>query len=316
MRRFALALSAERGLFHHQWFIFFPAAFAGGAVAALDPRTRRIGVVGLMMLGAQVVAWMSFGHVQSRFLLPTVVVGAGLWGVGAWAMLTRDEGAATRGRARLAWAVVLIPLAAQGIGDVVNYLAQNNWRAGAALVGGTGLSDGSLAREVLRRLTPAERRRALESLPPSALVNLALGWGGNLGFFGVPGSAAESGAAVPRVKVYLLGDATPFYFRVPTVYHTTWDASPLARELRRSGGELKRALDELRASGVTHALVNLDEVTRLRGDGWSDPALTVELAEGVIREGGEVVWSWTDGGKRGRLGAFLVDLTRPARGTR
>jgi len=306
LRRFALTLGAERGVLHHQWFVFFPMALAAGAVAAIDRRTRMIGVVGLVMLGAQVVAWMSFGHVQSRFLLPAVVTGAVLWGVGAWTALTRGEGAVRKGRGRMVWVVVMIPLVALGVGDVMNYLGQNNWRAGAALVGGTGLGNGSLARDALRILSPEERVKALGNLPASALVNLALG--GELGGFAAGRSSGVSWAT-PLVKVYLLGDATPFYFRVPTVYHTTWDASPLGEGLRRHGGDLKGALDELRRSGVTHALVNLDEVARLRGDGWSEEGLTVELGERVVREGGEVVWRWTDGGRR--RGSYLVDLTRP-----
>lgn len=306
LERLALLASAQRGVLHPQWFIFFPLGVVFGVLALAVLRFRRSAAALVVMGGLQLLLWMSFGHLQSRFLAPAAPVFAVLFGLGIAAGVWRP---------RRAKRVATLALGALGVGalsaaTVLNFLAQNDGRPNGALVGGAGAFNGALAAGALPRLNPAERREALDVLPPAAIVNLA---------FARQLSLRNVGTSA-RPLIYLFGDATPLYMQVPVLYHTTWDASPLADLLRAHDGDLPRAIAGLRALGVTHVLVNLNEVARLHADGWSDPLLTLEFAARVI-ESGVVVWTWTAPGAAGPLdttglpgplAAALVDITRDA----
>ena len=76
--------------------------------------------------------------------------------------------------------------------------------------------------------------------------------------------------------VYLLGDATPLYWRSGVVYNTAWDAWPLGEAIREHPGDPPAWTESLRSRGITHVAVNLSELSRLNRSGWSDPGVTPE----------------------------------------
>jgi len=84
-------------------------------------------------------------------------------------------------------------------------------------------------------------------------------------------------------RVYLLGDATPLYLASgertgEIVYHTTWDRELLGDAIRAFPDDPHQWVDALAARGITHVLVNVSELRRLRGSGWYDPDVSPEAA--------------------------------------
>lgn len=77
----------HRGMMHPQWSGFFPVVAVAGLIGFVAARIRRCASVLIGALLMQVIAWLMFTHLQSRFLLPLAVPGAmliGLVGSGAW----------------------------------------------------------------------------------------------------------------------------------------------------------------------------------------------------------------------------------------
>ena len=85
--------------------------------------------------------------------------------------------------------------------------------------------------------------------------------------------------SAPDERVYLLGDATPFYYSVPVLYHTTYDRSPLGQAMRRAPADPDAWTRELRALGVRYVLYAPGEIRRLRASGWYDPIVTTDAVE-------------------------------------
>jgi hypothetical protein len=93
----------------------------------------------------------------------------------------------------------------------------------------------------------------------------------------------------PKIsKLLLVGEARAFDFRMPIVYSTCFDISPVESWLRGKTVEEQRA--NLWSAGATHLLVNWTEITRYRGPGnygfsdWPSREDLEKLVEsGVIR---------------------------------
>lgn len=314
-QRLALLFS-RRGVLHDQWSIF-PALVAAALPVALASRaTRRAAATAALVLALQLVAWLAVGHLQSRFLIPLAVPGAVLIGLAAAAALPRaplpmGEGrgvdsapsvprsstslstsSTDRRSARLArTATVITATAALALSaeTALNYFRQNDGRPNALLIGGVPLLNGEALRRELPRLPPAEQQHLIAAGPVEAYLNVVL----------------PTVSPVPP-RVYLLGDSTPLYLETPVLWNTTWDEWPLLRAVDESGGDMAAAASRLRARGVTHVLVNLAEIDRLRKSGYSDPRLTTDFAVRFMQDGGgALVAAWTDGGQS----RYLVDLT-------
>lgn len=65
-------------------------------------------------------------------------------------------------------------------------------------------------------------------------------------------------------KVLLIGDAIPYNIRKPVLYHTCFNACPLERLVSDRPEETRR---RLAAEGVTHILINWQEIARYRSPG-------------------------------------------------
>lgn len=269
----------ERGAGHAQWSIFMVLVAIGAALACSNRSTRRGGLIMTAVILVQVAAWAAVGHQQSRFLLPIAAPGAAL------VCLALSGG----GRARAALRAALVLLLSGS--TAWTFLREHDGAPNAGLVGGVGALTGELFAEM--PVEAAETRALHDELGPAAWVNLNLG----------------RGEGASRTVLMLLGDSTPYYFRVRLVEQTTWDVSPLGSALRRSGGDLSRAVSDLASAppaglGVTHVLVNFNELERLRGDGWYDPDVSLEVARRLIDEHGRVLRSWLIG----RGGSHLIEL--------
>jgi len=114
--------------------------------------------------------------------------------------------------------------------------------------------------------------------------------------------------AAPGSVVYLLGDATPLYFRSPVLYNTTWDKWPLGEAIGAAPNEPGAWTRSLRERGVTLVLVNLAELDRLRKSGWADPRITPETLKAWLGSNGvRPVREWPE------LGCALFELVETAR---
>ncbi len=275
-------LFSPRGVLHEQWSIFFFALPLAAALSIWSRRTRGAAVALCAGVLVQVAAWMSAGHLQSRFLLPVLITGGPLLGLGSLALLDLGLSRARAVARPVPLAIVLI----MGAHGIAIFLAENGRRPNIALVGGVGLFDGTILRDTLRAATREEAIAARYNATPSAATSALLG---------LARSVLRPAATETSRLVYLLGDSTPLYFRVPTLHHTTWDASPLGDALRQSGGDKARAAALLRERGVTHILINPSEIARLTADGWYDPLVTPAVAEDFVRGHGRELWRSSTG---------------------
>ncbi|MDX2146140.1 MAG: hypothetical protein SFZ23_01355 [Planctomycetota bacterium] len=287
----------HRGLMHPQWGLFFPlVALCMGSL--LVPRIRqalrrggdelsnrregersipRIATLLTIGIALQLAAWLAFTHVQSRFLLPVATTGSVLFGVLAGAGMRAAAKRAARGtdakdadqppRERRLAPLVLAPIAVQSLILLAIFTRQANldprsWlgNPNAARPDGGEVFTGEAFRQELESRPPAARRELEATLSPIQFVNLVL---------------------PPESRVYLVGDATPFYLTKPVMYRTTWDAGPLELAIEAAPNAPEAWIEGLLRAGATHVLLNASELERYqrsgasedRPSGWRDPRL-------------------------------------------
>ena len=240
------------------------------------PRERRRWVaLGVCALVGQILFWLSFTHLQSRFLIPCIVPLALLPAATiAGARPTRMGKAATFAGAL--W------IAGAGLWTAALY---HNERDGqpATYIDGVPLRAGT----VLPQLAEADQQALLRTNPDVFL----------------------SFATDPGEGVYLLGDATPFYILRPVVYHTTWDRSLLGEAVRARPNDPTAWAAALLDHDLMLVMVNYGELHRLgEVDGWYDPDVTLPRVERLLHERGTLVATWPDAD--GRVVRALYRLRR------
>lgn len=289
-----------RGLRHEQW-AWVPAIALIACIVTIAFRpTRRIGTVLAISMATQLIAWLFFTHLQSRFLLPMLIpmsLAIGLGGATLIRLLApKGQPSGPVVPKPVALALMLIPIATCAWSTVI-FLAQHRQEPNGRLVGGPGIATGGSMEAGLMALTPDERAMWLtQRLGPESFVNLALHPGLVMPeLFSSTSSSArpqDEPSFSPRAadhtipgKLYLLGDSAPLYFidavggpNTPVIYHTAWDRSPL-------GDAIRAALDSadghewtasLRAQGIEFVLVNYNELGRLiEASGYYDKAVTI-----------------------------------------
>jgi hypothetical protein len=284
--RLALFLDGDRGILHAQWALLFPITAAALVAAIAWPRTRRLAAA--LGIGAVVeaLAWMALTHEQSRFLVPLAPGLAMGFGLGAGALVNWvSRHGAGRGTSALAAAVIASAPVSQLAWAAMVFArqcpdAEGGGRPNLALLLGASFFTGEgLARSMEYMQGDERLAAARESAPTGTIfVNAALG---------------------ETDRVYLLGDATPLYFTKDVLYHTTWDESPLGGAVRAHPDDPAAWTRALRERGVTHVLVNYDELARYTlKDGWYDPDVTIPLVNRWLSRWGEPVSAWPtpDGG--------------------
>lgn len=322
-----------RGFGHEQWaYVPWIGVISLAIVIAWRP-TRRAGLVLAGALASQLIAWLAFTHVQSRFLLPLLVPLAAAFGLGAVAVLSfatrriggaggAGDGAAQRLPLPAAVVLGLLPLTAAGW-SAINFTRQSDAHPNRALALGAGGLSGMSFEPSLARASDEERRRFLdENAGPAAYVNLAL-----------RAQSAKARAGTPT-GLYLLGDATPLYYLdalgdepstlpddhdarpMKVYYHTTWDASPLGDAIAGSPADPAAWSAWMRARGIGYVLVNYGELGRLiEHDHNFDPRVTLPLVGAWVAPYGpgglRSVRKWTipaGGGAGGRADLVASEL--------
>jgi hypothetical protein len=258
---------SARGMSHPQWFLVFPSCVAAFIVACL--RRERRWMAGLLALAmvVQAIVWLFFTHIQSRFLLPLAVPGCALFGLAAMRREPEDDDAPPGSAWHGARFIPVLLALGQTSAAIVIFAGQRSGNPNALLLGGPSLRTGN-------DLPEGSRAAALEHAGPELLLNLTR----------------------PPGLVYLLGDATPFYYTIDVLYNTTFDRWPLGEAIRRSSGGPAAWTAELRRRGVSLVLINFNELGRLSHSGWADPAITRESLEAWLKSGPRTVRNWPEQG--------------------
>ncbi|HRQ74273.1 MAG TPA: hypothetical protein PLU35_14720, partial [Phycisphaerales bacterium] len=248
----------HRGMMHAQWGVFFPLLAAAGAAALLG--RARIGAIVLGAgLAAQLLAWMFATHLQSRFLMPMLAPGAVLIGLGLFSLA--DRGAGIR---RAAIAVGAIGVLVQSGLTLSVYARQRSSSPGLLLPVGTDFY----------------------AVPPPSSEEAEAG---SLGFLNRRAPAGRT--------VYLLGEATPFYYTGRVVYNTTWDRWPLGEAIDAAPDNPAAWSADLRGRGIDAVLVCFPELERLRRSGYADPRVTPERVARWLESAAAPVRAWPGEGR-------------------
>jgi hypothetical protein len=199
-------------------------------------------MIGIVLI-TQIVFWLTFTHLKSRFLLPAAVpltLGVAL-GIAAIVQHLKSRPANR--------AMQAIGVSALLLWSILPALIYHSERDGAPAyaVGRAGQLSGD-------DLTPQQRQEIGESALPAIAVNHLL--------------PLDS-------KVLLIGHATPLYFRLNRIaYQTTWDRGPLSQLMRQFSDDPARWAQVLREERFTHLLVDEGMLRRWERARWNDPLLT------------------------------------------
>ncbi len=278
----ANAVARYRGISNTQWLLAFPAAGAGLIVLLARARTRAIGVGLTLGLLLQIIAWLAFTHLQSRFLVPCLLLLAPAIGIGAASLRRIEFGrgvALLQSRFLLPCLLLLAP--------VIGIAVVSTRRVGLVL-GVAVLSLQSLALFSLYAEERGGEPNGLLGAPPAVFMG-----GGYTPEMGAFSPVAFVNHELPADAVVLLvGDATPLYVRNPVVYATVWDTPPVLGL----------------ADGSVHAdfvLINEAELARQSASGYLNEGLTPDTLSALTADW-RPVRAWPEIG---------VSLYRVPRGT-
>lgn len=239
--------------FRAQWGVpvFWLAALAGAVMGLIHSGTRRL-VAGLgVMLAIQIVFWLFGTHLQSRFLIPSLIPGCVLVGLLVGCLTN-----ATRQSTRTAAAVLgaALPLALSALSYTVLFQQTPS------------LPDGTRVRlaEISDSLRPASQRDKLDEETFAAgdhLINTL-----------PPGS-----------KVFLVADVSRLlYINRDFVYHSAFDHNPLGDMIRAAKGNPDRVIAALKSQGITHLWVHWSELHRLHVTYGFDRDVTAETLAPIL----------------------------------
>ena len=264
----------HRGLMHGQWWAFWPMVLAACIVLLAAARTRCLGVVLTCAALMGLCGWLWLTHVQSRFLLPLVPIGAAAIGAACASLpsLTRSN------HAGLAAAVILVLV--QSFGTVRLFMGQHQDRPNELLVAGPSLRSGEIFRHALANAPREEAEAFMREAAPEMFCNLALPAG---------------------TRLSLIGGATPLYYTRPVIYNTTWDHWPIADVL--DAWKDGRPHDNAQHLGAHYLLIDLGEIKRLHASGWAGRGVDEGAVSAWMRARTELIRAWPE------AGIYLVRLT-------
>lgn len=263
---------AEMALFNEQWAgLWFVGVAAVVCVflatrASRDTRSVMEGRTGQAIrlggiLVVQILFWMLVTHQQSRFLITSAVPLCAMAGLAVGRMWEFSR----RPRPIIPWAVTAL-VGAGALWTVVLFQRQRGGLP-TAMVDWLDLRSGHAPSGMQN-----SEILAMQDLFAEAYVN-----------------------ARPEMSgyIYLLGDSTPYYFRTPVIYHTTYDKSPLGELVRAHDGDAGQWVKGLQSQGVKWLLVNFSELERLSiQDAWYDPAVTLEVVREFLGAHATFVKGW------------------------
>lgn len=237
-----------RGAANPQWLLAFPAGLLASGLL-LDRRRRRLIAVGLLMgLAAQIVAWLAFTHLQSRFLIPCLLTLAPMLGLGV-ARLRAPRGIGLG----LGALVCLVQVG----GAWVIFAHERGGSPNALLVGGPGLFMGDPYDGEVGSVSPVAFVN--HELPENATVLLV---GGATPLY------------IDRPVIY-----ATVWSRPPVL-----DLFPdlVIDQAPKQGDAAPAPID------ASYVLIDYAELARQRGSGYLDPALTPDSLQRLVARLGPV----------------------------
>lgn len=266
-----------------QWSLT-PWLGASGLACIAVERARRSTALRLaVVLVVQIIFWLFFTHLQSRFFLPAVVPLSVAAGVGVAAVATRRAAAGTPA-VLPRWSVATIASALVALACVPLWsLSREAGGAPAAAIGQSALFTGDVEAEMIRRAAPADMDAIMRAPSAALVVNHLVG---------------------NDARVLLVGEARPFWFRSDAlprgdagaiVWQTTWDRGPLSVAMRRSPDDSRAWTRDLLSEGITHVLIDPAMLERWARSGWNDPLLTATRAMRLAEPPNRVVHRFAGG---------------------
>jgi len=248
-----------------QWTALPALGVIGLGVACLHARTRRIAFSLLVVLAIQLLFWLSFTHLKSRFLVPTAAPLALGIALGGAALCSAFKSGGLRVWGGCAALLIAAAFATQPLW----IFRSEGGGAPADRIGVTGIITGAaLSDDVIRDLA-----RNM----PTVFINRVLG----------PGS-----------RVLLIGESAPFYMAIDrVVYSTVWDRGPLSRAMDESD-DPQRWIEHLRYRGFTHVLVDAAMLDNWSARGWGDPRLSSSRVVDALERDARLVHTFTESGSQ------------------
>jgi hypothetical protein len=251
--------------FNREWglpLLWLVVAAAGGLAFGHQP-TRHLAISMLVLLGLQLLFWMTLTHLQSRFLIPTLLPACALLGIG----FGRLELSSSR---QVRWTLPAIAV--------------------LLTVTFTSISFGVFYRQIFGqyhedRFAPAAPWQIMDTLPADV---------------GLDRPDAERGAGEVQInallpkdsKVLLVADNTRLlYIRHPMIYYSAFDANPLGELIRRHRSDPDAVTAALRQQGITHVWIHWEELARLAGTYGIDLDANQEQLQLLIASGWAKQWS-------------------------
>jgi hypothetical protein len=248
--RYGLGPAPSAEPWRAQWSLAWWAAPLLGATA-WGRRGGRSLLFAALCLAVQVVFWLGFTHLKSRFLLPCIVPLAIMSAMGV-AQLVEGGGRIARVAA---------------IGVMVVWSALPIWIFATEREGAPAMAVGQID-----QFTGDAAARG-EALPWSGerLARLRAEYGPAFTLNHTLGEGA---------RVLAEGEAAPFWFRGTMDCHTTWDRGEISRWIEAGRVDWCEAARE---AGYTHVLLNTGMLSVWKRSGWIDPRLEVGA---LVREAG------------------------------
>lgn len=229
--------------------IFHLTAFLGLLLGVARPTHRKLAASMCLMLAIQVSFWILATHMQSRFMLASVLPAAVGVGLALVALGSQQRIALTAGSLL---AVALFVLSMRTLVDSTHKVAVADSPTPVPLP-----------------LTAAAGR--LPSYEDHTSMTDTGVWGSHVLNQLPQGS-----------KVLMVADANQLiYIDTPIVYSTAFDRSVLANLMREHEGTPAKVTRHLVSMGITHVWVNYAELSRLQSTYGIDPELTKENIEAV-----------------------------------
>jgi hypothetical protein len=241
-------------------------ALSWAVVRATQVRTARTpSALCALVVVVQLAAWLAATHLQSRFLLPTVVPGAVLVAC-AVTSLPILRHSAILAIALLAWSA---QPALAFLRDGPDPRAAALWIGAAQDLAGLSRTDAAAEASADRAGTPDSR----PSSPPSNLVQAI--------------NALDPASA----RIAAVGLSATAWVRpdVALDWCSVWDRGAVAQALAATDGDGPAAASLLAAEGWTHLAIDQVMLEVWTRSGWLDPILAPAALEGM-RKGRRVVW--------------------------
>lgn len=224
-----------------------------------------------IMLLSMIAAWLAGTHLQSRFLLPTVVPAAVLVAC-ALMRMPRVSRSALLGVAMLAWSAqpaIAFLRDGRDPGMAALWIGAAHDLAGTPIAPATAHErsrDGRVDGQLDSAPAPANLVQAINALDPASARVASVGL---------------SATAWVRPDVAL-------------DWCSVWDRGAVAEALSASNGDGRAAARLLAAEGWTHLAIDQVMLDVWARSGWLDPILAQDSIDG-LRAGRRIVWSGTQG---------------------